>query len=104
MQVLQLYIEGQQIELFDDESVKMTQSIKDVRDIAKVFTEFTKTFTVPASKENNKVFMHYYNPDIVGGFDARKKKSAEITLNYAPFKKGKIKLDSIEMKNNKPYS
>ena len=104
MQVLQLYIEGQQIELFDDESVKMTQSIKDVRDIAKVFTEFTKTFTVPASKENNKIFMHYYNPDIVGGFDARKKKSAEITLNYAPFKKGKIKLDSIEMKNNKPYS
>ena len=104
MQVLQLYIEGQQIELFDDESVKMTQSIKDVRDIAKVFTEFTKTFTVPASKENNKVFVHYYNPDIVGGFDARKKKSAEITLNYAPFKKGKIKLDSIEMKNNKPYS
>lgn len=104
MQVLQLYIEGQQIELFDDESVKMTQSIKDVKDIAKVFTEFTKTFTVPASKENNKIFMHYYNPDIVGGFDARKKKSAEITLNYAPFKKGKIKLDSIEMKNNKPYS
>jgi len=104
VQVLQLYIEGQQIELFDDESVKMTQSIKDVRDIAKVFTEFTKTFTVPASKENNKVFVHYYNPDIVGGFDARKKKSAEITLNYAPFKKGKIKLDSIEMKNNKPYS
>ena len=104
MQVLQLYIEGQQIELFDDESVKMTQSIKDVRDIAKVFTEFTKTFTVPASKENNKVFVHYYNPDIVGGFDARKKKSAEITLNYAPFKKGKIKLDSIEMKSNKPYS
>lgn len=104
MQVLQLYIEGQQIELFDDESVKMTQSIKDVKDIAKVFTEFTKTFTIPASKENNKIFMHYYNPDIVGGFDARKKKSAEITLNYAPFKKGKIKLDSIEMKNNKPYS
>ena len=104
MQVLQLYIEGQQIELFDDESVKMTQSIKDVRDVAKVFTEFTKTFTVPASKDNNKIFMHYYNPDIVGGFDARKKKSAEITLNYAPFKKGKIKLDSIEMKNNKPYS
>lgn len=104
MQVLQLYIEGQQIELFDDESVKMTQSIKDVKDISKVFTEFTKTFTVPASKDNNKIFMHYYNPDIVGGFDARKKKSAEITLNYAPFKKGKIKLDSIEMKNNKPYS
>ena len=46
MQSIQLYIEGQQIELFDDESVKMTQSIKDVKDIAKVFTEFTKTFTV----------------------------------------------------------
>jgi len=108
MQVIQLYINGERIDLFDDESVQLTQSIKDVKDIGKVFTEFTKRFTVPASTNNNKIFKHYYNYDIVisdtSGFDARKKQSATIELNHLPFKKGKIKLDSVELKNNKPYS
>ena len=59
MQTLQLYIEGQRIDLFKDENVSLTQSIKNVKDISKIFTDFSKTFSVPASKENNKVFKHY---------------------------------------------
>ena len=55
--------------MFKDESVSITQSIQNVKDIAKVFTEFTKTFTLPASKTNNKIFKHYYEFDIVDGFD-----------------------------------
>ena len=51
MQEIQLYIQGEQVELFKDESVSITQSIQNVKDIAKVFTEFTKSFTVPASKK-----------------------------------------------------
>lgn len=108
MQIIQLYIGTDRVDLFDDESVELTQSIKDVRDIGKVFTEFTKRFTVPASPNNNKIFKHYYNYDIVisatSGFDARKKHSATIELNHLPFKKGKIKLDAIELRDNKAYS
>ena len=52
---LQLYVEGQEIDLFDDESVTLTQSIQDVMDIEKVFTDFSRTFNVPASKTNNKI-------------------------------------------------
>ena len=104
MQKLQLYIEGQRIDLFKDENVSLTQSIKNVKDISKIFTDFSKTFSVPASKENNKVFKHYYNYDIVGGFDARKKKSANIELNNLPFRDGKIKLEGVDLKNNKPHT
>ena len=53
--------------------VSLTQTIQNVKDIAKVFTEFTQTFSVPASSVNNKIFKHYYNFDISGGFDARNK-------------------------------
>jgi len=104
MQNIQLYIEGNRMDMFKDESVSLTQTIQNVKDIAKVFTNFTKTFSLPASKENNKIFKHYYNYDIVGGFDARIKKSATIELNYLPFEKGKIKLEGVDMKNNKPYA
>jgi hypothetical protein len=90
--------------MFKDESVSITQSIQNVKDIAKVFTEFTKTFTLPASKTNNKIFKHYYNFDITGGFDARTKKDSTLELNYLPFKKGKIKLEGVDLQNRRPKS
>ena len=104
MQELQLYIEGQRVDMFSDESVTITQSIQNVKDISKIFTDFSKTFSLPASNTNNKIFKHYYNFDITGGFDARKKKSATIELNNLPFKDGKIKLEGVDLKNNKPHT
>ena len=61
MIALQLYIEGQEVELFKDESITLSQSIQDVKDISKIFLEFSQTFSVPASKTNNKLFKHFYN-------------------------------------------
>ena len=100
MRILQLYIGGQRVDLFKDESVSLTQTIQNVKDIAKVFTEFTQTFSVPASSVNNKIFKHYYNSNIQGGFDARTKKAADLELNNTPFKEGKIKLNRVGLKNN----
>ena len=104
MQKLQLYIGGERLDLFDDETVSMTQSIQNIKDIEKVFTEFTQPFTVPASKSNNKIFKHYYNFDIANGYDARQKSSASIELNFIPFKTGYIQLNGVELKKNLPYA
>jgi hypothetical protein len=104
MQKLQLYISDTRVDLFKDETVSMTQSIQNVKDLAKVFTEFTQTFSLPASKTNNKLFKHYYNFDISGGFDARNKVSSRIELNFIPFKKGYLKLEGVDMQKNKPYA
>ena len=113
MQKLQLYIDSdydlnvttyQRVDLFKDETVSMTQSIQNVKDIDKIFTEFTKTFTIPASPINNKLFRHYNNFDIVNTFDARNRVDAKIELNNIPFKKGTIRLEGTELKNNKIYA
>ena len=100
MRRLQLYIDGQRVDLFKDESVSLTQTIQNVKDIAKIFTEFTQTFSVPASSVNNKIFKHYYNFDISGGFDARNKVAASLELNDLPFKTGLIALQGVDLKNN----
>ena len=100
MRRLQLYIGTERVDLFKDETVSLTQTIKNVKDLKKVFTEFTQTFSVPASSVNNKIFKHYYNFDISNGFDARKKQTARIELNDLPFKDGKIALQGVELKNN----
>ena len=105
---IQLYVENDQgvleeVELYKDESITLTQSIQDIMDIEKVFTDYSKTFNVPASKTNNKFFKHFYNYHIEG-FDGRRKKNAELHLNYKPFKKGKIKLEGSQLKNNEPHT
>ena len=104
MQKLQLYIQDTRVDLFKDESVSITQTIQNVRDIKKIFTEFTQTFSLPASKTNNKLFKHYYNFDIDGGYDGRNKVSSKIELNNIPFKKGFVKLEGVTLKKNKPYT
>lgn len=104
MQKLQVYISGERIDLFKDEQVSISLSQQDVKDPAKIFAEFTKTFTIPASKTNNKIFDHYYNFNIINGFDARNKVSANIELNNIPYKQGFVALNGVELKNNKAYA
>jgi hypothetical protein len=113
MQELILYIKPQQrdktdqnfvkVDLFSDENVSLTQVIQDVRDIDKVFTDFSRTFNIPASEKNNKLFKHWYNPD-VKGFDANIQSDAKIELNYQPFREGKIRLQEVKMKDNRPHT
>ena len=95
MQKVQIYVGSERLELFKDETVSITQSIQNIKDISKIFTEFTQSFTVPASPTNNKIFTHYYNYNIVGGFDARRKVSSSIELNYLPWKNGFIALNGV---------
>ena len=99
MQTLQVYVEGQRLDLFSDESINVTQSIQNIRDISKIFTDFSRSFVVPASKTNNKIFKHYNNKNIIGGFDARNKVEARLEINNKPFRSGKIKLEGVNLKN-----
>jgi hypothetical protein len=104
MNIIQLYIQGQRMDLFPDETISVTSSIQNSRDIGKIFTDFSQSFTIPASKNNNKVLKHYYNTTIAEGssVDARKKLDGYIELNHALFKKGKIRVDGVKMKDNSP--
>jgi hypothetical protein len=94
----------QRMDLFEEQSINITSSIKDVRDISKVFTDYSQQFNLPASTNNNKVFKHYYNFDIDGGFDARVKREALIKINGEDYRVGFITLSDVSMKNQLPYA
>jgi hypothetical protein len=104
MNTVQLFIQNQRIDLFDDEVISINLSIQNSKDPAKIFTEFTKTFTIPATPTNNKILKHYYNPDIslADVLDARKRIDALLSINYVDYKKGKVRIDGVSMENNKP--
>ena len=112
MQKVILYIQPQlrntttaqdfvRVDLMEEDLIELTQVIQDARDIEKIFTDYSRTFNLPASKTNNKIFKHWYNPDI-DGFDSSVFCSARIELNHLHFRFGKIQLNEVAMKFGEP--
>ena len=110
MREVQIYIKDgtyyKRLDLFKDESISLTQTIQNVKDIGSIFTDFSQSFSVPASKTNNKIFKHYYNYDIAAAssFDANNLVAGNIELNNEPFRKGFIGLNGVQLKDDKPYA
>ena len=90
MNNIELYVKGSsdtnytRLDLFKDETISLTQTIQDVKDPAKIFTNFSKSFSLPASKTNNKFFKHYHNfiQSQDYSYDARKKSIAKIVISF----------------------
>lgn len=102
--IINIYIGEQKLDLYSDENINLKSAIADVSDISKNTTEYTKTFTVPASDVNNSIFRHYYDFNIDNGFDARTKQGGRIELDGIPFKTGKFRLNKVSIKSGNPVS
>jgi len=89
---------AKRLELFQDENISITSSIQNINDISKVFTDFTQSFTIPATKNNNAIFKHWYENSLDSGFNATKRKDAYIELDTLTFRKGKIQLEKASYK------
>mgnify|MGYP003627548309 CR=1 FL=1 len=108
MRKVQIYVEGVQLDLFNDEQINVNSTIQNIADLSKTYSDFSQSFTVPATVNNNKVFHHFYNSDVYK-FDqvqlnVNVRKSASIEINLTPFRTGKIQLEKANLKNGKPES
>ena len=108
MRQVQVYIEGLKIELFEDEQINVTSSVQNINDISKVFTDFSQSFTVPASTVNNQIFKHFYQSDIGDPqtpstlFDHNIRRNALIEIDLTTFRRGKIQIEKANVKNGMP--
>jgi len=100
---------GHELDTHGDESIQVNSKMKDLTDIAKVFTDVSTSFSLPASKRNNKVFQHYWrfsiqevnvlNRPII---DYRLKQVCNLEVDGVPYKEGMLQLTSITMRDGKP--
>ena len=104
MYKVDLYIDGQRADLFEDENIEINLSVQNIKDISKVFGDFTNSFSIPASKANNKIFKHYYNVDIDGGYISNLRTDAFIEVNGNLFRAGVLELEGVQMKKGEPSS
>ena len=102
MRQVQVYIEGLKIELFEDEQINVTSSVQNINDISKVFTDFSQSFTVPASTVNNQIFQHFYQTDVDSTIDHNIRRNALIEIDLTTFRRGKIQIEKANVKNGQP--
>jgi len=95
------------LELFNDEKIELTSSVQNIQDISKVYTDFTQSFTIPASTNNNSVLHHFYQSDVditnnEWNFNFRIR--AKIEIDLVPFRSGTIMMEKANIKNGKTDS
>lgn len=94
-----IYIQGERIDLFQDEKIELNLSVKNLSDISSVISDFSQSFSVPSSPNNNRIFTHWYNADVDGTYNANLRQDAYIEVNTLPFKYGTIQLDKANLKS-----
>ena len=99
---IQITSNGVSLDLLSNESIKIVDSIQDTKDISKISSAYSQQFNLPATDKNNKFFKHYYNYDVLDGFDARYKIDCEISISGGLFKKGKLRLNSVQIEDGHP--
>jgi len=92
------------VDLFKDENIELNSTIQNVNDISKTFSDFSQSFTIPASPKNNGIFQHYYNTDVDGTFNPNIRIRGYIECGSLPFKYGVIQLEDVKLKDMQPDS
>jgi len=59
----EIIVNNQSLQLTEDLSMAFTYSISDIRQPEKRQTDFSKTITIPGTKQNNLIFSHIYKID-----------------------------------------
>jgi hypothetical protein len=104
---VEIYIEGtaanqyEKIDLFKDEFINISSSIQNIQDLSKVYTDFSQSFTVPSTPNNDRIFEYFYQNDVDNAIDHNLRRYAYIEVGKTPFRSGKIQLEGSNLKSNK---
>ena len=94
----------QRLDLFKEEKISVTSQIQNSNDISKLYTDYSQSFNIPASKRNNDILEYWFEASLDNGFDHRRRYDAYIEIDTHRFKEGSIQLENAKVKNGQPDS
>lgn len=104
--MMRLFIEGRQVDLMQDEALTVTREIADVREPVQRSSDWSKTFTLPGTSENNKLLGHIFDinqeqinsgTQFAPDFNPNKKAAAWVTVNEIELMRGFVRLLNISV-------
>lgn len=101
---VRLFIGGLEVEFKTVPDILYNFKVDDITNPSAVKNSYSKTVTIPGTKQNNRIFDSFFLNDYktVGtNFDATKKTEFTLYVDNEPYQTGYVKLDKI--KQNKHY-
>lgn len=91
------------VDLFQDESVPLTRQLKDLMNLATIWTDYTQDFQIPASDTNNQIFSNWFDENmVIVGWNPNIGKNATIFINGLPVFEGRVELIGCKFKDGLP--
>ena len=89
-----------ELDLFNDEEIVVTKEIDDIRNIDSKNSGYSKSFSLPSSKNNNQFFEHFYSLDDSGNWNPYEKAKAILIAEGVEVFNGFLKIDDVVLKDN----
>ena len=110
MNNIQLFIEGQELELTESVKFAITKQFDDLQNPTTIINDWSKTVEIPFSLKNNQIFGHIYDPHrvILAGdnsittgiyFDPTKKLDFKLVYNAQTIMTGYAKMLTVKQNN-----
>jgi len=101
--VFKLIARGTELDLFQDETIYLSNNVTGLFDIGKLPSDFTRQITLPGTKKNNEFFQHVYDISIDEPylFKTNTKVIAQFDFDGFYVSQGYIQLNKVNLKENK---
>ena len=98
-----LVADGTELDLFEDEDIKISNNITGLFDIGQLPSDFTRQITLPGTKRNNAFFEHCYDISIDNPFifATNQKVPAYFDFDSVYLSQGYLQLNKINVLENK---
>jgi hypothetical protein len=104
--MMRLFIEGRQVDLSENEVLQVTREIADIREPAQRSSDWSRTFRIPGTSANNKLFGHIFDVNqeqlnngtqFAPDFNPNKKAAALVTVDEVEQVRGYVRLLNINV-------
>jgi len=98
-----LTIDGKLVDLYADESMQLNRQVKDYTNIATVFTDFSKSFNIPATDLNNSIFQNFFDENVLlQSWNQNYALNSQIFVHGLPVFNGVVELLEVKFTNGLP--
>jgi hypothetical protein len=96
---VRIFVEGRELDLFNDETIEVNSTIQNIQDISKTFTDFSQSFTIPTSANNNAIWEYFYENALNSSINYQERLDGYIEIDMTFFRRGKIQMEKSQLKN-----
>jgi len=101
---VRIFVEGRELDLFNDETIEVNSTIQNIQDISKTYTDFSQSFTIPTSARNNAIWEYFYENALNSSINYQERLDGYIEIDMTFFRRGKIQMEKSQLKNGQPNS